>query len=186
MSHNCITATMPQAMSLLKAISEPLISLEAGRLTRKLSSPTKLQPTEERGVLSLWLLPNDDLALCWQTSVQAPAAAGAAGEGRQAGCNVAVWEALAHFPEGCFYDSDEPGAPRGGWVLGNVHMQGSLRLVGTRSLCGSGQCVDFCCSVLRSRAQPCTTGIVASSIAMVQCGTERRAPGCCIFGLQWR
>ncbi len=95
-----------QATALLKAISEPLVSLEVGRLTRRLSSPTKLVPTEERGVLSLWLLPNDDLVLTWRAAL-APQSAPAGSE--PAPCGMAVWEALAHFPEHSFHNSEEPG-----------------------------------------------------------------------------
>lgn len=61
-----------QAAALLKSISEPLVSLEVGRLTRRLSSPTKLVPTEEQGSLSLWLLPDDSLLLTFASKLAAP------------------------------------------------------------------------------------------------------------------
>lgn len=101
--------------------------VEAGRLTRSLASPAKLQPTAERGELALWLLPNDDLALTWQAPLPAQAAPtsavsttvpsssgghiGEAGGGgsQQVACGLAVWEALAHFPEHAFSESEEPG-----------------------------------------------------------------------------
>ena len=124
-----------QATALLRAISEPLVSLEVGRLTRKLSSPAKLQPTQDRGVLSLWLLPNDDLTLTWQATLPLAAsrqsqemqqqqqqreagldasAGGAAGAAAadQVSCSMAVWEAIAHFPEHSFHESVEPGKMR--------------------------------------------------------------------------
>ena len=106
--------------------------LEAGRLTRSVASPAKLQPTEERGELALWLLPNDDLALTWRATLPAPALSGGAGGsghggagGGEAGgggqpervaASLTVWEALAHFPEAAFYESEEPGGCGAGVV----------------------------------------------------------------------
>lgn len=66
--HQAPVLTARQASALVSAICEPLLSLPVGRLTRKLSAPTKLQPTEDRGVLSLWLLPDDSLSLVWQSA----------------------------------------------------------------------------------------------------------------------
>lgn len=60
--------TAKQASALMAAICEPLLSLPVGRLTRKLAAPTRLAPTEDRGVLSLWLLPDDSLSLVWQSA----------------------------------------------------------------------------------------------------------------------
>lgn len=68
--HQAPVLTARQASALVSAICEPLLSLPVGRLTRKLSAPTKLQPTEDRGALSLWLLPDDSLSLVWQSAQQ--------------------------------------------------------------------------------------------------------------------
>lgn len=73
--HQAPVLTARQASALVTAICEPLLSLPVGRLTRKLSTPTKLQPTEDRGVLSLWLLPDDSLSLVWQSAQQLGSAA---------------------------------------------------------------------------------------------------------------
>ena len=84
--HQAPVLTAKQASALMSAICEPLLSLPVGRLTRKLSAPTKLQPTEERGVLSLWLLPDDSLSLVWQSAQQlAPEELAAATEGSSEG-----------------------------------------------------------------------------------------------------
>ncbi|KAL4451896.1 hypothetical protein ABPG75_007558 [Micractinium tetrahymenae] len=136
--HQAPVLTARQATALVSAICEPLLSLPVGRLTRKLSAPTKLQPTEDRGVLSLWLLPDDSLSLVWQSAQQLGAAAvdeavGAAspsssssssgdldGSGSvhasgssqqpplQQSCSVAVWEELAHFPAQAHLLDDTP------------------------------------------------------------------------------
>lgn len=127
-----------QASSLMAAICEPLLSLPVGRLTRKLAAPTKLQPTDDRGVLSLWLLPDDSLSLVWQSAQHlAPAAvdemataavpSSSSSSGSSSGsdsgggapalpavqqsCSVAVWEELAHFPAMAHLLDDAPGAP---------------------------------------------------------------------------
>jgi hypothetical protein len=124
--HHAPVLTAKQASSLMAAICEPLLSLPVGRLTRKLSAPTKLQPTGDRGMLSLWLLPDDSLSLVWQSAQQLPAATleecaagtrsgssssssasggggsrgsgGSQALGLQQSCSVAMWEELAHFP----------------------------------------------------------------------------------------
>ncbi|GAB4819212.1 hypothetical protein N2152v2_006258 [Parachlorella kessleri] len=120
--HSAPVVTAKQATALLRAISEPLVSLEVGRLTRKLSSPAKLQPTQDRGMLSLWLLPNDDLTLTWQATLpvaasEQPQAAGldarpggavGAAAAEHVSCSMTVWEAIAHFPEHSFLECDEP------------------------------------------------------------------------------
>jgi hypothetical protein len=91
-----------QAGALVAALCEPLVRVQAGRLTRRLDAPTVLRPAEGRGALSLWLLPNDDLSLVWQE------AAGAAPQARQ-DCDVSMWEELARFPAGAAQlVSDEP------------------------------------------------------------------------------
>jgi len=59
--------TARQASSLIASLSEPLAQVEVGRLTRRLEHPSKLVPTEERGTLSLWLLPNDEMSFMWHT-----------------------------------------------------------------------------------------------------------------------
>lgn len=64
--HKSPFITTRQATSLLSALCEPLVQVGVGRLTRRLESPTLLRPTEDKGVISLWLLPNDDLSLVWQ------------------------------------------------------------------------------------------------------------------------
>ena len=64
--HKSPFITTRQATSLLSALCEPLVQVSVGRLTRRLESPTHLRPTQDRGVISLWLLPNDDLSLVWQ------------------------------------------------------------------------------------------------------------------------
>ena len=68
--HQAPILTAKQASALMASICEPLLSLPVGRLTRKLSAPTKLQPTEDRGLISLWLLPDDSLSLVWQSAQQ--------------------------------------------------------------------------------------------------------------------
>lgn len=64
--HKSPFITTRQATSLLSALCEPLVQVSVGRLTRRLESPTLLRPTQDKGVISLWLLPNDDLSLVWQ------------------------------------------------------------------------------------------------------------------------
>jgi hypothetical protein len=59
--------TARQASSLIASLSEPLAQVKVGRLTRRLEHPSKLVPTEERGTLSLWLLPNDEMSFMWHT-----------------------------------------------------------------------------------------------------------------------
>jgi hypothetical protein len=68
--HQAPILTAKQASALMASICEPLLSLPVGRLTRKLSAPTKLQPTEDRGLITLWLLPDDSLSLVWQSAQQ--------------------------------------------------------------------------------------------------------------------
>ena len=113
-----------QAGALLSTLSEPLVKVRVGRLTRRLNAPTVLTPTGERGTLSLWLQPNDDISLMWQSAVPEPelaaaaaaaaAAAGPArpaaegGDARQAACSVSVWEELAHFPADLHPEANEP------------------------------------------------------------------------------
>jgi hypothetical protein len=105
----CPLITARQAASLLTALCEPLIQLPVGRLTRRLEAPTLLVPTEERGTISLWLLPNDDVSLVWQ----GPAAQGSGKAGKLSDCQnetqesesqleseSLVWEELACFPSG--------------------------------------------------------------------------------------
>lgn len=128
--HQAPVLTAKQASALMAAICEPLLSLPVGRLTRKLSAPTKLQPTEDRGILSLWLLPDDSLSLVWQSAQQLASAAlediagpsslgatrsritGSGGSeqvpGMQQSCSVAVWEELAHFPAMAHLLDDAP------------------------------------------------------------------------------
>jgi hypothetical protein len=105
--HKSPLVSTRQATALLAALWEPLVQVGAGRLTRRLDAPTMLRPTEDRGVLSLWLLPNDDLSLVWQGRAPAsdapttPPAAGADPAVRsidRAGCEITVWEELARFP----------------------------------------------------------------------------------------
>lgn len=73
--HQAPVLTATQASALMSAICEPLLSLPVGRLTRKLSAPTKLQATEDKGIVSLWLLPDDSLSLVWQSAQLLSAAA---------------------------------------------------------------------------------------------------------------
>lgn len=104
--NKCPLITARQAASLLTALCEPLMQLSVGRLTRRLEAPTLLVPTEERGTISLWLLPNDDLSLVWQ----GPAVQGNSGRGlggnapnadeRELESDSLVWEELACFPSG--------------------------------------------------------------------------------------
>ncbi len=110
-----------QASALLSAISEPLVQISVGRMTRQLASPVKLQPTEARGVLSLWLLPNDNLSLMWHSSRSVGCGQGLGDtmadpacdspllrEVTESSCRLAVWEELAHFPAGSQLLEDEP------------------------------------------------------------------------------
>jgi len=101
-----------QAKSLLAALYEPLIQVSVGRLTRRLEAPTILCPSEDRGTLGLWLLPNDDLSLVWQGRATQQSEVDYAslhplgrGLGRRGACDiqrcrveVAAWEELARFP----------------------------------------------------------------------------------------
>lgn len=57
------------AGALLSALYEPLVEVSVGVLVRKLECPTKLQPLEDMGTLSLWLLPNEDLSLVFQAQM---------------------------------------------------------------------------------------------------------------------
>jgi hypothetical protein len=103
-------------VSLLNVLSGPLVEVRAGRLTRKLSAPTRLQPVpDERGTLALWLLPNDDLSLVWQATVPGPPrvdlAVVADGGGRPcrlASCGAVLWTELARFPAGCHLHDEAP------------------------------------------------------------------------------
>eukprot|EP00887_Chlorella_sp_A99_P007900 scaffold20.g7900.t1 len=72
--HRAPVLTARQAQALIAAVSEPLVSINAGRLTRRLAAPTRLEPTAARGKLSLWLLPSDDLVLTWQETTDLPPA----------------------------------------------------------------------------------------------------------------
>ena len=151
--HQAPVLTAKQASALMAAICEPLLSLPVGRLTRKLSAPTKLQPTPDRGQLSLWLLPDDSLSLVWQSAVQLPpaelaaATAGSASDGSisssssssstagsqapelQQSCSVAVWEELAHFPAQAHLQDDAPGEHKGfsADLLGGPLQRAALR-----------------------------------------------------------
>jgi hypothetical protein len=102
-----------QAGALVAALAEPLVTLPAGRLTRRLEAPAALRPTGERGALGLWLLANDDVVLVWQAGGAGVAAAGAAlgpagaaaaaaatPGAAQLALDLAVWEEVARFPAG--------------------------------------------------------------------------------------
>ncbi|RMZ52462.1 hypothetical protein APUTEX25_000041, partial [Auxenochlorella protothecoides] len=120
-AHKAPVVTAKQASALLSAISEPLVQISVGRMTRQLASPVKLQPTEARGVLSLWLLPNDNLSLMWHSSRSVGCGQGLGDtmadpacdspllrEVTESSCRLAVWEELAHFPAGSQLLEDEP------------------------------------------------------------------------------
>lgn len=100
--------------ALLAALSEPLVTVRAGRLTRKLSAPSRLQPVlGERGSLSLWILPNDDLSLVWQSEAAMSPDVALATElvqqpCRLAGCSAVLWTEVARFPAGCHLADEAP------------------------------------------------------------------------------
>ena len=125
--HKSPLVTTRQATSLLTALWEPLVQVPVGRMTRKLESPTLLHPTQDKGVLSLWLLPNDDLSLVWQgrpsssecssasasatstftsTSTDATDATDAT-DVEISGTEVTVWEELCRFPAGAHPGSND-------------------------------------------------------------------------------
>ncbi|KAG7673263.1 hypothetical protein Ndes2526B_g03307 [Nannochloris sp. 'desiccata'] len=129
--HKSPLVTTRQATSLLSALCEPLVQVSVGRLTRRLESPTMLHTTQDRGVLSLWLLPNDDLSLVWQgrikettSSRSAPEVSSSSRETTSAAptvgtapvvhgeqcdsCDVSLWEELARFPSGAHPGSKDP------------------------------------------------------------------------------
>lgn len=96
-----------QAAALVSAICEPLVQVQVGKLTRRLEAPTILSPAEDRGMLSLWLLPNDDLSLVWQgRATPTHQHASPSQQGRS--CEISVWEELARFPANCPVSNDEP------------------------------------------------------------------------------
>jgi len=129
--HKSPLVTTRQATSLLSALCEPLVQVSVGRLTRRLESPTMLHSTQDLGVLSLWLLPNDDLSLVWQGRIKESATSRSASEastssstetistatttgaatvdGEQCdSCDVTLWEELARFPSGAHPGSNDP------------------------------------------------------------------------------
>lgn len=108
-----------QAGALLQILCEPLVQVSVGRLTRCLESPQSLRPTEDKGVISLWLLPNDDLSLVWQSTISQGANSGriignhepsSSGESlfQEVGGEISLIEELARFPAGSHLHSDEP------------------------------------------------------------------------------
>ena len=67
--HRAPVLTARQAQALMAAVSAPLVSINVGRLTRKLTAPTKLEATEARGQLSLWLVSLfSGSACCWDST----------------------------------------------------------------------------------------------------------------------
>jgi hypothetical protein len=136
--HKAPVITAKQAGALLQALCEPLVHVAAGRLTRRLEKPNLLQPTEERGILSLWLLPNDDLSLVWQstcrsdlatsqTSFDAESSGGVPSQAlprassggadaatvqgqavHETSCDISMLEELIRFPAGCHLESEDP------------------------------------------------------------------------------
>jgi len=97
-----------QAAALVSAICEPLVQVQVGKLTRRLEAPTILCPAEDRGVLSLWLLPNDDLSLVWQGRATSAREQAASPSEEERTHHVSVWEELARFPASSVTSSDEP------------------------------------------------------------------------------
>jgi hypothetical protein len=121
--HKSPLVTTRQATSLLSALCEPLVQVSVGRLTRRLESPTMLHTTQDRGVLSLWLLPNDDLSLVWQgrikdastnfssapeTSTRTTTTTPTVESEHCDSCDATLWEELARFPSGGHPGSSDP------------------------------------------------------------------------------
>lgn len=109
--HRAPVLSARQAASLVSVLAEPLVAIKCGRLTRRLAAPARLEPTAERGRLSLWLLPSDELVLLWQADrrlepppLRGPLAAPAADEA----CSVEVSEELALLPPLCHLADDAP------------------------------------------------------------------------------
>lgn len=113
-----------QMGALLQVLCEPLVQVSVGRLTRQFESPQLLHPTEDRGILSLWLLPNDDLSLVWQSKPPKNAKGEENGSTEvgvgglrspagvqlleESGEEVSLIEEVARFPAGSHLQSDEP------------------------------------------------------------------------------
>lgn len=91
-------------------LSEPLVSVAVGRLVRRLESPSRLQPTPDRGTLSLWLLSNDDLLLVFQGRQRAapPTHMCSLRDELEETTMTTVWEELARFPAGAHLLADQP------------------------------------------------------------------------------
>lgn len=121
--HKSPFVTAKQAGSLLAALYDPLVQVSVGRLTRRLEDPSMLRPTQDRGTLGLWLLPNDDLSLVWQGRTASadetaqtaarvhPSLALRSGNRcttSDAMAEVVVWEELARFPASRHTSHDEP------------------------------------------------------------------------------
>ena len=109
--HKAAIIPARHAASLVAALSEPLIEIPVGKLSREMmQSPAQLRPTNEAGHLSLWMLPNEDLSLMWKTEMPTLASSpdtivmalpeGVVEQSR----SVVVWEELARFPANCQSD----------------------------------------------------------------------------------
>lgn len=92
----------------MTALCEPLVQIRTGRLTRRMESPTKLQPTGEVGVLGLWLLPNNDMSLVWQAQELYANVGQDDPRGAEMDSSVTLWEELVRFPAGTLPTADEP------------------------------------------------------------------------------
>lgn len=68
--------TLEEAGNILRVVNEPLAVLKSGRLTKSASpNPNTLKPTDDIGVLALWLSPTSELKVIWH-SLKHPAPKG--------------------------------------------------------------------------------------------------------------